>query len=305
VTTPVIETPTGVLLGTFKPGEPGWDAARAGLCITATEIAAVLGLSPWMSAYTLWHKKAGLPTPPFIPNPYTEWGVRLEPVVAQKFTEMHPEYEVVETGTWQHHTRPAQRATPDRLFAIDGQIVGVAEVKTSPQDADEWGPAGSSTIPIYYQCQATWQMDTLGLRQAILPVLIGGWDYREYVLDYDADDAALLWSRAEAFLATVAHGIRPDPDGTDSTYATAKLQHPGRDDDTEVDIGPHLAERYREALASATALKTERKRLAVQVLERMGGAKYATSLGERIAIRTVDADGQFHSLMPATGRSAA
>jgi putative phage-type endonuclease len=304
MTTATIETPTGRLMGTFSPGEPGWDEARAGLCITATEIASVLGLSPWMSAYTLWHKKAGLPTPPFVPNPYTEWGVRLEPVVAEKLADEHPEYQVLVTGTWQHDQRPEQRATPDRLLAQDGRIVGLAEVKTSPEDTDEWGPDGSDMAPVHYRCQVMWQLDTLGLPRAILPVLIGGWDYREYVIEYDADDAALMRARADAFLASVARGDRPDPDGSDNTLATAKLQHPGRDD-SEVDIGPHLADRYRDATARASALKTERNLLATQVLERMGSARYATSLGERIAVRTVKADGTFNSLTPATGRSAA
>lgn len=304
MTTPLVETPTGILLGTFKPGEPGWDAARAGLCITATEIASVLGLSPWMSAYTLWHRKAGLPTPPFAPTPFTEWGIRHEPTVAQKFADENPEYDVVETGTWQHAERAQQRATPDRLLLRDGRVVGLLEVKTGPEDNGEWGPDGSDIYPMHYGCQITWQLDTLGLRLGILAVLISGWDYREYVIEYDADDAALLRARADAFLDSVARDDRPDPDGSDNTLATAKLQHPGRDE-SEVDIGPHLADKYREALARKTALDAERNRLAVQVLERMGSARYAVSLGERIAIRTVRADGTFNSLMPATGRSAA
>lgn len=304
MSTPTIETPSGILLGTFRPGEPGWDQARAGLCITATEIASVLGLSPWMSAYTLWHKKAGLPVAPFIPNPYTEWGVRHEATILRKLADEHPEYEVVGTGTWQHADRPQQRATPDGLLAQDGRVIALAEVKTAPEDTGEWGPDGSDIVPMHYRCQVTWQLDTLGLHRAILAVLISGWDYREYEIEYDEADATLMRARSDAFLDSVSRGSRPDPDGSESTLATAQLQHPGRDE-SEVDIGPHLAERYREALAHQTALTAERRQLATQVLERMGGAKYATSLGQRIAIRTVTADGEFKSLMPATGRSAA
>lgn len=100
-------TPTGVLLGRFEPGTPEWAEARAGLTITATEIAAVLGLSPWMSRFTLWHKKAGLRTAPFESNPAVEWGIRLEDVVAAKWAEEHADTtELVSAGTWQHTSRP-------------------------------------------------------------------------------------------------------------------------------------------------------------------------------------------------------
>lgn len=305
MTTPLIETPSGVFLGSFTPGGPGWDQARGGLCITATEIASVLGLSPWVSAYTLWHKKAGLPTAPFVPTPYTEWGVRHEPTILRKLADEHPEYEVLAAGTWQHTDRPQQRATPDCFLAQGGRIVALGEAKTAAEDtAGEWGPSGSDVYPMHYRCQVRWQLDTLGLRAAILAVLISGWDYREYVVEHDADDAALMRARADAFLASVAAGMRPDPDGSENTLATAKLQHPGRDE-SEVDIGPHLAEQYREALAAKNALDAERRQLATRVLERMGSAKYAVSLGERIAVRAVTGDGEFKSLMPAHGKAAA
>jgi putative phage-type endonuclease len=200
--------PTGVLLGTFQPGTPEWKAARAGLCITATEIAAVLGLSPWMSRFTLWHKKAGLPHAPFTATPEMEWGVRLEPAVALKWADEHQDFGVEATGTWQHTEREWQRATPDRLLTQRARTTALLEVKTSPV-GDEWGPSGSDEIPVHYRCQVQWQMDVLGLQVCHVALLVGGCDYREYVVEYDETEAKVMRGAAERFLDDVRQGNRP------------------------------------------------------------------------------------------------
>lgn len=302
--------PTGVLLGNYQPGTPEWERARAGLCITATEIAAVLGLSPpnWQSRYSLWHKKAGLPGPPFVDTPAIEWGRRLEPAVFQKFADEHPEYHVMPTGTWQHKDRPWQRATPDRLLAHRAPGTGVidldhavpaiiAEGKTSPI-GDEWGPDGTDEVPIHYRCQVIWQQDTLGLHaRTPVAVLIGGHDYRELYVDYDIDDAKVMREAAEEFLDTVRRGIRPDIDDAEATLQTVKRQPNGLED-VEVDIGPHLADRYRETREQETALAAKGRLVRALVLDRLGTAKYAASLGERLAYRTVRPDGTTHALQP-------
>lgn len=296
-------TPTGVLLGQYTPGTPEWEKARAGLCITATEISAVLGLSPWQSPYSLWHKKAGLPTAPFVDNPHIEWGRRLEPAVFEKFADQHPEYLVMQTGTWQHKDRPWQRATPDRLLAhregdaSDGIPAVIAEGKTSPI-GDEWGPDGTDEVPIYYRCQVIWQQDTLGLHtRTPVAVLIGGCDYRELHVDYDPTDAQLMRDAAERFLDSVRHGQRPPIDGADATYQTVKRQPTGLDD-IEIDVGLNLARQYREVREEEAELTARGRQVRALILDRLGTAKYATALGERLAYRTVRDDGTTLALQP-------
>jgi putative phage-type endonuclease len=296
--------PAGVLLGRFAPGTPGWDAARAGLTITATEAPAVVGLSPFQSRFTLWHKKSGRPFAPFIDAPAIEWGRRLEPSVAAKFADEHPEYLVEETGTWRHRDREWQRATPDRvLWTADSTRTALLEVKTSPI-GEEWGEPGTDEVPIYYRAQVLWQLDTLGLDLCHVAVLISGWDYREYTVRYDPAEAAILRDAAQRFLEDVRHGERPDIDGSESTYQTARAQKPGVER-VSVDIGPRLADRYRDALENAKALEVERRQVAALILDRLGPATRAEALGELIAVRATKADGSTHALMPArTGKKA-
>lgn len=301
--TATVDTPEGVLLGVLRPGTPEWDAARAGLTITATEIAAVMGLSPWQSRYSLWHKKAGLPTQPFQPNPAMKWGIRLEDDVVEEFTETHPEYLVMETGTWQNKQRPWQRATPDRLLAhrdgdaSDGIPIGIFEAKTSPF-GDEWGADGTDEVPVYYRAQVIWQQDTLGLyARTPIGVLISGHDYRELYVDYDPDEAALMRKEAAEFLDTVRRGERPPIDEADATYQTVKQQPAGLDD-TEVDIGMALAEQYRDLRDEEAKLTARGRRIRALIVDRLGPAKYATHLGERIAYRVANPDGTTRALQP-------
>ncbi|MFJ3839416.1 YqaJ viral recombinase family protein [Streptomyces sp. NPDC090054] len=288
----MIDTPTGVLLGQFTPGTPEWDAARRGLCITATEISAVLGLSPWQSRFSLWHKKAGLPTPPFPASPEMRWGSRFEDDVAEEFAERHPEHPLTETGTWQHRDRPWQRATPDRFHG--GRLV---EIKTAAHP-EGWGPDGSDVFPVHYRCQVVWQQDTLGLYEpAHLAVLILPYDYREYVVEYDEGDAKIMRHAAAQFLNSVEAGERPPIDGSDATYQTIRVQPNGRED-VDVEISAELAADFDIAQQASKASHAELLRARGRILDAIGTGYRAVHNDRRIAYRTVNPDGTTHSLMP-------
>jgi putative phage-type endonuclease len=302
--------PEGVLVGHLTPGTAAWDEARAGLCITATEIAAVMGLSPWQSPFSLWHKKAGLPTPPFEMTPAIEWGTRLEDPVALKWQEEHPGFLAAPAGTWRNREREWQRATPDRLvyqqpageFEVPEKAVGLLEVKTSTF-GDDWGPTDSDEIPVHYRCQIQWQLDTLGLDVCHVALLVGGYDYREYTVAYDADDAKLLRKTAAAFLDTVRREERPPIDGADDTYQTIRVQPDGLED-RDVEIPLEDAARYEIAQQQMGLAKTELTAAKGVLLDHIGSGKRAVVGERRIAYRTVR-DGKTHSLSPYTSKDTA
>lgn len=303
--------PDGVLIGHLTPGSQAWDEARAGLCITATEIAAVMGLSPWQSPFSLWHKKAGLPTAPFEMSPAIEWGTRLEDAVALKWQEEQPGFLAAPAGTWRNREREWQRATPDRLiypqpageFDIPDKAVGLLEVKTSPF-GDDWGPAGTDEIPVHYRCQIQWQLDTLGLDTCHVALLVGGYDYREYTVDYDETDAKLLRKTAADFLDTVRREERPAIDGADATYQTIRVQPDGRED-RDVEITAEITADYDVAQQNYKAAETDLVRARGQVLDAIGNGFRAVHNDRRIAYRTVKPDGTTRALMPYTQKDTA
>jgi len=304
--------PSGVLLGHFTPGSAAWDEARRGLSITATEIAAVVGLSPWMSRFTLWHKKSGLAVAPFEMTPAVEWGNRLEDAVAAKWQDEHPGQLAAPAGTWRHRDREWQRATPDRLiypqpadeFETPDQADGLLEVKTSPF-GDDWGPSGADDgVPIHYRCQVLWQMDTLGLTRTDFAVLISGHDYREYVVEYDEGEAKILRDAAVQFLDEVRAGVRPPIDGADDTYQTIRVQPDGFDD-VDVEIPLDSAARYELAQDQMGAAKTELTAAKGIVLDHLGTGRRAVANGRRIAYRIPREDGTTKSLNPYKQKEAA
>ncbi|MFJ9012281.1 YqaJ viral recombinase family protein [Streptomyces canus] len=295
--------PDGVLIGHLTPGSEAWDEARAGLCITATEIAAVMGLSPWQSPFSLWHKKAGLPTPPFEMSSPIEWGTRLEEPVADKWQDEHPGFLAAPAGTWHNRDREWQRATPDRLiypqpageFEVPDQAIALLEVKTSPF-GDDWGPTGSDEIPVHYRCQIQWQLDTLGLKVCHVALLVSGHDYREYTVEYDEADAKLLRKTAAEFLRTVDAGERPPIDGADATYRTIRVQPDGMEDrDVEISFG--LVCRWDDAYQALAKASADLTQVRGEVLDLIGNGKRAVCEERRIAYRTVR-DGKTYSLNP-------
>jgi putative phage-type endonuclease len=290
--------PEGVLLGSFMPGTPEWNEARKGLCITATEIAAVVGLSPWTSKFTLWHKKAGLPSAPFEPSPEMKWGVRFEDDVAEEFAERHPEHPLLHTGTWKHREREWQRATPDRLHGDS-----IVEIKTAASP-EGWGPDGSDEFPLHYRCQVLWQQDTLGLhRPARLAVLILPYDYREYVVEYDEAEAKILRDAAVQFLTDVEAGHRPPIDGATDTYQTIRVQPDGIED-RDVEIPAELVARWDNAYSALAAASADLTQVRGEVLDLIGNGRRAVCGDRRIAYRTVR-DGATYSLHPYQQKEAA
>ena len=108
--------------------EAEWlEARRQG--VTASEIAAVMGLSPASQdgPYALYHRKTGT-LPPIEDNDAMERGRVLEPYIAEKFAQRRPELVVDGDGRqlYAHPDRPWQMATPDRLVQ-DSATCGVAE----------------------------------------------------------------------------------------------------------------------------------------------------------------------------------
>ncbi|TCO64361.1 YqaJ viral recombinase family protein [Actinocrispum wychmicini] len=282
-----------VRLGTFTPGSPEWVTTRS-TSLGASDIAAVLRLSPWQSAFSLWHEKRGVLTP----EPDTEVlrrGRLLEPVVAAWFAEQHPEYKVRRTGTWANRARPWQIATPDRLLhALTGRAV--LEIKTAT-DPGEWGEPGTGEIPIHYRCQVLWQLDTLGLTRGHVAVLTSGLEFREYVVEWNIDEVELLRAAGREFLDTIDRDERPDIDTHGATYRAVRLLHPDIAD-VEVEIAPGLAEHYRAAVAAHKQAEQTKQQATARVMDALGTGRRAVVDGESIAIRVPGRAGGPPSLRP-------
>jgi putative phage-type endonuclease len=291
-------TPT--LLPKHELHSPEWHEARRSR-LGGSEIAAVLGLSPWQSPFSLWHKKAGLIAPD-PPTRFTEWGTRLEPVVAAKFCEEHPDLRAVSQQgfAYEHSDRPWQAASPDVLLepVNNGSLMRpwriedcttFCEVKTSAR-ADAWYDG----VPVYYRTQVLWTMDVLGVDHAYLAALIGGSDYREFVLELDDDataDLAVMRAAGENFMASLAAGTPPDLDDSYATFQTVRRLTPDIDPDAEVEVDRDVADTYLAMNQAMAQVERDQRKARTAIARVMGNAQYAVCEGVRIARRQPARDG--------------
>lgn len=274
------------LVGTFEPGSPEWHAARA-TGIGASEAAAVLGLSPWESPYSMWQRKAGR----IGPMPESEemtWGHYLEEPIARRFADLHPELIVVRTGTWRSSELAWQLVNPDRLAHGDDGPVPV-EVKFAPYGR-EFGDCGTEDIPLHYRAQILQQCDVLDAPYGWLVALVGA-DYREYRIDADPLDIAVLRERCGRFWASLPTadnptGRPPSIDESDHTFRALKELHPDIDD-VDHEIDPALATRIRQAQILAKGAEDRLLRVKNELLDGMGRARRARYGGKSFATRYV------------------
>jgi putative phage-type endonuclease len=264
-----------VPLANFKPGSPEWMSR-----MTASKVAAVLGLSPWESRFSLWHRMAGL-VPPQEETDQTRRGHYLEDAVAQWFADQHQELDIAAGRAWAHVDRPWQAASPDRLVHdTAGWYDAVLEIKTAAE-MDGWGPAGTDEIPPYYRAQVVWQLDTLGLNVAYVAVLLPRLEFREYRIDYNADEAAYIRAEARAFLDSLPGGPaeqRPDLDAHGATYTAIRSLHPDidpRDHEVPADLAVEFCMARNWLKAAEIRYATALTRLA----DEMGEAKTAVYIG--------------------------
>jgi len=287
------------VLGWFEPGSPEWHAARAS-GIGGSEIAAVMGLSPYESRFSLWHRKNGL-IAPVEENDVMYWGKIHEPAICAEFAKRHPDGEVRPSPTYAAAGRPWQVVNPDRLILdSEWRTTAIVEAKTS-RDAEGWGEEGTAEIPVHYRAQCQWYMDALAVPRCHVAVLIAGSEYREYVVDYDPADALKMRQAAVEFLRTLAAGERPDIDGHSATYQAIR-ELPDGLDDVDVEIPTLLRDRFYTAQDAFWTAEDELTACKGELLDAIGTGRRAVCERERVATRTARPDGSTKSLMPARTR---
>lgn len=272
-------------IGNAVPNTPEWDAMRAD-ALGGSEIASVVGLSPWVSRFALWHRKAGMIGKQDI-NHSMEWGTRVEPVIVAKWCEDHPEAKPIPGGTYRSLEHPWKIANPDHLT-----VDAVLEVKTVDKYASiEWGKPGTAEIPPYYNCQIQWYMDVLGLPRAHMAILIGGNDYRTYEIPYSREDAAWLHTEGEKFWQSIKAGEAPGIDGSTSTYEAIRELHPDIDG-SDVALDPMLWDRYLARDDDAKRIAEELSIAKSKVMTAMGNARRGLVLGTPVVRREARGTGR-------------
>ncbi len=297
------------MIAAIKPRAKRHDRRRF---LGASEIAAVLGISPWMSPVELWQAKTGR-TKPRKADPIREGilrrGKRLEPIVREmaidKLRQRGLSVELVAKNK-----RYFDGELPWLTAEIDFEVIlsGVAEIdgtevrfnrelvtadcKTAAGFARRhWGEEDTDAIPLYYAAQFEQGLDLTGLDRCLCAALIGLDDVALYWVTRDDVTIAAMRQRAEAFWGHVLADVPPDP----IRYTDINELYPidnGRTLEATDEIAA-AARQHRWLGLQVKALEAQRAGLALQIGDYLrdcqtltieGKTAYTLSTSERTTV---------------------
>ena len=272
------DLPEAKFLGDFE-GEKWHEIRSQG--IGGSEVGTILGLNPWESAYTLFHKKQGNIDDTVEPNWAIRFGNAFEAPILALYQEEHPEAEIFLTGTFANKEHSWKHANPDALAKVNGEWQ-IIEVKTAR--------AGFRELPAHYEAQVIWYMHVTGIRKARL-VAVAGMTWQEFEIDYDPFVAETYDKAVTQFWNYLQENKAPDWDGSKSTYETVRALHPDiEDDDTRIELETWLE--LKEALRQQAKADEKVNLIKSQILDQMGKAKYGWVGDRRVVSRQAKGKGK-------------
>jgi putative phage-type endonuclease len=283
--------------GTGPHDERWHELRRQG--VTASEIAAVMGLSKWASPFSLfWQKTYAWTTEE---TDVMSAGRHLESAIADWWEATNsdawdPALRLRPAGLYAHPDRPWQLATPDRLIMrnVEGRpgvfrFTDLLECKWLAHSWDGWGEPGTDQIPVHYRAQVLWQADVMGVDEVHIAAL-GPGGFRAYTVHLDdaaRADLEVMRAAGEDFHRRLVEGDAPDLDSHTATLDTLKRLYPDAGEG-DIECTPDLAVEY--AAARAAKREAEATIAACEALIRNKlGATYrrVTHDGRPVATRSV------------------
>ncbi|MFF0143593.1 YqaJ viral recombinase family protein [Streptomyces sp. NPDC005227] len=278
-------TPTGRLILSADADRADWLLARR-LGLGSSDVAALLGISRYGNALSVWHDKTGgLPLESDDSEPAL-WGRAFEETVAREWARRNRSV-VRRVGLVQNTDRPWQMCTLDRRVLecplADGREKCAVEIKCRDKMKASQFRAGVADDVLV---QTLWQADVCGYDHIHAAVLIGGNDYRQYVIR--VRDHAQLIDDLRAAGARAWQQItdrRPpvlehdaDPDVLLDLYGRLHPERAGVVDITRDIDTQDAVEEYLDAHQVYAAADKRKKAAKARILAGLAGAEAATVL---------------------------
>ena len=228
--------------------------------IGGSDAGAIMGVSPYKGAFSVWADKQGK-LPPLEDNEAMRQGRDLEDYVARRFAEA--------SGLRVRHEYSMLRSVehPCMLADIDRRIIGERaglECKTSRDIHMKRYKNGD--FPLEYYCQCLHYLAVTGWDKWYLAVLVYGTDLLTFDIkreDVEDDIGALIKAEDSFWHEYVLPRKQPMPDGLESTTKALGAVWAASTPDTAID-----ADDETDALLSRLCgLKRERKTLDDQIAE--------------------------------------
>lgn len=270
---PVTKTPTA--------SHDEWVKLRSNY-IGGSDAAAVVGLNPNVTRFSLWMNKTGQ-SEPFEGNLATKTGTFLEPFVAKLFEEETGKKVRRENSSLFNTDYPWAIANVDRL--IVGEDAGL-EIKTTSALSTKKFRGGEYPPKYYVQC--VHYMAVTGKPKWYLAVLIGNFDFRIYEIERDEDEiAALMQAEKDFWENYVVTKVAPPPDGEAPTDESIKTLFPESDGGSMELFGRDaLLERYFDLADQMKELQRQQDEIKQIIQLDMGETEVGTADGYKVVWKT-------------------
>ena len=293
--------------------DPRWLAERR-KGVTATDITAIIGLSPYQSPFGLWWEKTSPDMPAHVDSDRLRLGRELEPYIIARWAESSGKALFgTRQGLFRSTDRPWQLATPDAVLYEDvfnpelgelgdfePQLAAVAEYKSwADADKTSWqdGP------PARVRAQNLWQMDTLDVAVGHVGVVfLPSGEFRSYVIDHggrdthrtahqlcnDCTDIEVMRGAGWEFCQRMTGELPPpDVDGSAATLTAlrARFADPRKDKTAPVDA--EAWERYCDWKHDRDNAEKVMRMYEAQIREQLGEATLIEVDGRTVGRRVI------------------
>jgi putative phage-type endonuclease len=262
-----------------------WLKARKAF-LGASEAGAVLGFNPYRSAYEVFVDKTSPEIQQQEPNDAIEFGLRLEPVIADVFMERTGKKVVRDNKIRVSGSIPFLSASLDRIIIPNnGEGRGVLEIKTVSSEARrQW----EDRIPLNYFAQIQQQMFVAELQYGFFALLVDGRKFE--VIEVAREDEYIQMQNAHLssfWLDHVAKKVPPPKIVKDLELSNAVSEEVVEADQRVVDLHTRLC----QVKLAMKPLKGQEEQLADELKLFMGERSVLASEGFTLATWKRSKDG--------------
>jgi putative phage-type endonuclease len=175
-----------------------------------TDLAAIVGLSPWKRPIEIYEGKINPGGFPELDKELLFWGSALEPLIRERYAirfdvDVTAPKDIAalfpRSKPWKDQTivigeEPWMLGTPDGLMP---QFLCGWECKCSGRKSDEWGTPGTDQVPEQYLIQVMWYMAVTGYKAWNIAVLFAGNSLQSYRVERDDGLVKALIEAGRAF----------------------------------------------------------------------------------------------------------
>lgn len=256
--------------------EQHWHALRVE-DITSTESSALFNMSPYSTAFELWHRKRDMTMVQIPDNERMRWGRRLQDAIA---------YGIAEDQGWlcepmKEYIRLVDAkmgASFDFKMIDDSNRIGVFEIKNVDYLVfrDKWlvNDDGSVEAPEHIEIQLQHQLHVSGYEWGAIGVLVAGNAPRVLIRERDVEVGNAIEARVRNFWKSIADNQPPEPSYPEDAEFVSKLYgfaEPGKVLDARGDAEiAALCEQYAQASIREKEADEDKKTAKAQLLQKIG-----------------------------------